>query len=129
MQLKNARVLLTGAAGGIVPIRLIFGQGPPFSLFDLEDLLQHSQGLGLGHPRGQEQLAGLVQPQRDRGDLIVIAAPSGAGKTTLMRSLSGVLQNEAGMITLDQYLQDLLARGLISKQDARRRAANKETFQ
>mgnify|MGYP000060690062 CR=1 FL=1 len=35
----------------------------------------------------------------------------------------------AGMITLDQYLQDLLARGLISKQDARRRAANKETFQ
>ena len=34
-----------------------------------------------------------------------------------------------GMITLDQYLQDLLARGLISKQDARRRAANKETFQ
>jgi Tfp pilus assembly pilus retraction ATPase PilT len=33
------------------------------------------------------------------------------------------------MITLDQYLQDLLARGLISKQDARRRAANKETFQ
>jgi twitching motility protein PilT len=35
----------------------------------------------------------------------------------------------SGMITLDQYLQDLLARGLISKQDARRRAANKETFQ
>ena len=35
----------------------------------------------------------------------------------------------AGMITLDQYLQDLLARGLISKQDARRRAANKDTFQ
>jgi twitching motility protein PilT len=34
-----------------------------------------------------------------------------------------------GMVTLDQYLQDLLARGLISKQDARRRAANKETFQ
>jgi twitching motility protein PilT len=35
----------------------------------------------------------------------------------------------AGMVTLDQYLQDLLARGLISKQDARRRAANKDTFQ
>jgi twitching motility protein PilT len=34
-----------------------------------------------------------------------------------------------GMVTLDQYLQDMLARGLISKQDARRRAANKETFQ
>ncbi len=34
-----------------------------------------------------------------------------------------------GMITLDQYLQDMLARGLISKQDARRRAANKDTFQ
>ena len=34
----------------------------------------------------------------------------------------------AGMITLDQYLQDLLARGLISKQDARSKAVNKETF-
>ncbi|MDH3525905.1 MAG: type IV pilus twitching motility protein PilT [Gammaproteobacteria bacterium] len=34
----------------------------------------------------------------------------------------------AGMITLDQYLQDLLARGLISKQDARAKAVNKETF-
>jgi len=35
----------------------------------------------------------------------------------------------SGMTTLDQYLQDILVRGLISKQDARRRAANKETFQ
>ena len=35
----------------------------------------------------------------------------------------------SGMITLDQYLQDLLGRGLISKHDARRRAVNKETFQ
>ncbi|MEN8107860.1 MAG: type IV pilus twitching motility protein PilT [Pseudomonadota bacterium] len=34
----------------------------------------------------------------------------------------------SGMTTLDQYLQDILVRGLISKQDARRRAANKETF-
>jgi twitching motility protein PilT len=34
----------------------------------------------------------------------------------------------AGMITLDQYLQDLLTRGLISKQDARSKAANKDSF-
>ena len=34
----------------------------------------------------------------------------------------------AGMITLDQYLQDLLKRGLISKQDARSKAANKDSF-
>jgi twitching motility protein PilT len=33
-----------------------------------------------------------------------------------------------GMITMDQYLQDLLARGLISKHDARNKAVNKETF-
>ena len=33
-----------------------------------------------------------------------------------------------GMITMDQYLQDLLARGLISKHDARSKAVNKETF-
>jgi twitching motility protein PilT len=33
-----------------------------------------------------------------------------------------------GMITMDQYLQDLLARGLISKHDARAKAVNKETF-
>lgn len=33
-----------------------------------------------------------------------------------------------GMQTLDQCLQDLLRQGLISKQDARLRAANKETF-
>jgi len=35
----------------------------------------------------------------------------------------------AGMITMDQYLQDLLGRGLISKLDARARAVNKNTFQ
>ena len=34
-----------------------------------------------------------------------------------------------GMITLDQYLQDLLAKGMISKQDAKVKAVNKDTFQ
>ncbi len=34
----------------------------------------------------------------------------------------------AGMITLDQYLQDLLGRGLISKQDARSKAVNKDAL-
>jgi twitching motility protein PilT len=34
----------------------------------------------------------------------------------------------SGMITMDQYLQDLLARGLISKHDARAKAVNKESF-
>ena len=34
----------------------------------------------------------------------------------------------AGMQTLDQCLQDLLARGVITKQDARLKAANKDTF-
>ncbi len=34
-----------------------------------------------------------------------------------------------GMQTLDQCLQDLVARGVISKQDARLRAMNKENFQ
>jgi len=34
-----------------------------------------------------------------------------------------------GMITLDQYLQDLLSRGLIGKQEARAKAALKDTFQ
>jgi len=34
----------------------------------------------------------------------------------------------AGMITLDQYLQDLLSKGLITKQDARTKAVQKETF-
>ena len=33
-----------------------------------------------------------------------------------------------GMITLDQYLKDLLQRGLISKQDARSKAALKDNF-
>jgi len=36
--------------------------------------------------------------------------------------------NAVGMITLDQYLQDLLAKGLITKQDARTKAAIKENF-
>ncbi len=36
--------------------------------------------------------------------------------------------NAAGMITLDQYLQDILAKGLVTKQDARAKATNKETF-
>jgi twitching motility protein PilT len=34
-----------------------------------------------------------------------------------------------GMITMDQYLLDLLSRGLISKQDARVKAVNKDSFQ
>jgi twitching motility protein PilT len=33
-----------------------------------------------------------------------------------------------GMQTLDQCLQDILAKGLISKEEARRRAANKDNF-
>ena len=36
--------------------------------------------------------------------------------------------NAVGMTTLDQYLQDILSKGLITKQDARAKAANKETF-
>ena len=36
--------------------------------------------------------------------------------------------NAVGMTTLDQYLQDLLSKGLITKQDARAKAAVKETF-
>jgi twitching motility protein PilT len=34
----------------------------------------------------------------------------------------------AGMITLDQYLQDLLTKGLITRQDARSKAAQKDAF-
>ena len=33
-----------------------------------------------------------------------------------------------GMQTLDQNLQDLVVRGVVSKQEARLRAANKENF-
>ena len=36
--------------------------------------------------------------------------------------------NAAGMTTLDQYLQDILSKGLITKQDARAKAVNKESF-
>jgi len=36
--------------------------------------------------------------------------------------------NQYGMQTLDQCLQDMLQRGIISKQDARLRAANKDDF-
>jgi len=32
------------------------------------------------------------------------------------------------MQTLDQNLQDLVARGMVSKQEARMRAANKDNF-
>ena len=34
----------------------------------------------------------------------------------------------AGMITLDQYLQDIVQRGLVSKQDARSKAVQKDNF-
>jgi twitching motility protein PilT len=36
--------------------------------------------------------------------------------------------NAAGMITLDQYLLDILSKGLITKQDARLKAVNKDSF-
>ena len=36
--------------------------------------------------------------------------------------------NAMGMTTLDQYLQDILSKGLVTKQDARAKAVNKETF-
>jgi twitching motility protein PilT len=36
--------------------------------------------------------------------------------------------NAVGMTTLDQYLQDIMAKGLVTKQDTRAKAANKETF-
>jgi twitching motility protein PilT len=34
----------------------------------------------------------------------------------------------AGMNTMDQYLQDLVKRGLISRHDARTKALNKDSF-
>jgi twitching motility protein PilT len=34
-----------------------------------------------------------------------------------------------GMITMDQYLQDLTSRGLVTIQDARAKAVSKESFQ
>ncbi|NOR41386.1 MAG: twitching motility protein PilT, partial [Gammaproteobacteria bacterium] len=36
--------------------------------------------------------------------------------------------NATGMITLDQYLLDILSKGLITKQDARVKAVNKDSF-
>ena len=36
--------------------------------------------------------------------------------------------NAVGMTTLDQYLTDILSKGLITKQDARSKAAIKENF-
>ncbi|MEN8204599.1 MAG: type IV pilus twitching motility protein PilT [Pseudomonadota bacterium] len=36
--------------------------------------------------------------------------------------------NAAGMITLDQYLQDILSKGFITRQDARAKAVIKESF-
>ena len=36
--------------------------------------------------------------------------------------------NSHGMTTLDQYLSDLLSKGLITKQDARVKAVNKDSF-
>ncbi len=37
--------------------------------------------------------------------------------------------NQVGMVTLDQTLQDLVARGIVSKQEARLRAMNKADFE
>jgi twitching motility protein PilT len=36
--------------------------------------------------------------------------------------------NAVGMTTLDQYLLDVLSKGLITKQDARLKAVNKDSF-
>jgi twitching motility protein PilT len=36
--------------------------------------------------------------------------------------------SSVGMTTLDQYLLDLLSKGLITKQDARTKAVNKDSF-
>jgi twitching motility protein PilT len=36
--------------------------------------------------------------------------------------------NAVGMTTLDQYLRDILSKGLVTKQDARAKAVNKDTF-
>jgi len=36
--------------------------------------------------------------------------------------------NAVGMTTLDQYLLDILSKGLIAKQDARAKAVNKDSF-
>ncbi len=49
------------------------------------------------------------------------------GKIAQMYSAIQTGQN-AGMHTLDQNLQDLLAKGVISKEEARFRATNKEIF-
>ena len=36
--------------------------------------------------------------------------------------------NAVGMTTLDQYLLDILSKGMVTKQDARLKAVNKDSF-
>jgi iron complex transport system ATP-binding protein len=54
----------------------------------------------------------------DRGEFVALVGPNGAGKTTLLRTINGILEPDAGAVTLDgQRVADLRSKA-VSRQVA-----------
>ncbi len=72
--------------------------------------------LRLGYRRGPDIVSGIDANIR-KGELLCIIGPNGGGKTTLLRSLSGLLRPRSGRVLLEGHT--LYGRGAL---DRRRRA-------
>jgi len=75
-----------------------------------------AEGLCLGYRRGPNVMSGIDAEIR-AGELLCVIGPNGGGKTTLLRSLSGLLPPRSGIVLLENHT--LYGRGAL---DRRRRA-------
>ena len=73
---------------------------------------------GLTQTRGGRRILDAVSLSAQAGEFVAVLGPNGAGKSTLLSVLAGLLQPDAGEVTLDGEA----LRGLSPRQLARRRA-------
>jgi len=99
---------LAGLLGRVPPERPRTQLPPPRAILDINQVTVV--------PPGQQQASlRLVSFRLDPGQAVGVIGPSGAGKTTLARALTGVWRAAGGKIrldgaTLDQYDSDMLGR-------------------
>jgi cobalt/nickel transport system ATP-binding protein len=71
----------------------------PLWIQDQDSPAIHIQDLQYAYPDGMEALCG-VNTQLRKGEKVALVGPNGAGKSTLLVHLNGILEKQAGMLSI-----------------------------
>jgi iron complex transport system ATP-binding protein len=76
-------------------------------------VMLEARGLGYGYP--QRAVGRNLDLQVRAGEVLAVLGPNGGGKTTLFRTLLGLLPAQAGALLLDGQALDTIARGEVAR--------------